>query len=55
MIPNFKKSGLLPDGAHLTDWRSFKERFVTNAYREALLAGTEGGLKILYSYGCREI
>ena len=55
MIPNFKKSGLLPEGVHLANWEAFKARFVINSYRDTLLRGMEEGLKLLYEFGCKEV
>ena len=55
MIPNFEKSGLLPVGIHFAIWNDFEKSFVTNQQRLNLLEGLRKALKLLYSFGCKEI
>ena len=55
MIPNFKKSGLLPAGIHPAIWGEFEKRFAHNPHRIVLLLGLKKALKLLYKYGSREI
>ena len=55
MIPNLKKTGLLPIGIHYATWEEFEKTFATNPYRKNLLLGLRDALKILYSFGCKEI
>ncbi len=55
MLPNFKKSGLLPVGTHLATWNELEKCFANNQHRTILLAGLKKALKLLYKFGCTEI
>jgi hypothetical protein len=55
MIPNLKKSGLLPTGFHHATWEEFEEKFAINQHRQVLLKELRKGLTILKSFGCNEI
>ena len=55
MIPNLKKSGLLPTGIHLTTWDELVEKFGLNEHRLKLLDGLKKGLNLLQRYGCTEV
>ena len=55
MLPNLKKSGLLPAGVHLTAWNELVEKFGVNRHRLKLLNGLKKGLNILLQYGCTEV
>ena len=55
MIPNFKKTGLLPTGVYLTTWDELVEKFGTNKHRLKLLEGLNKGLNLLQRYGCAEV
>lgn len=55
MIPNFKKSGLLPSGIHFSNWGEFENRFANNQHRTTLLTGLKKALKLLHKFGCTEI
>ena len=55
MIPNLKKSGLLPTGIHPATWEEFEKQFATNQHRQSLLKGLKKGLIILKIFGCNEI
>lgn len=55
MIPNLKKSGLLPTGIHLTTWDELVEKFGFNEHRLKLLDGLKKGLNLLQRYGCTEV
>ena len=54
MIPNLKKSGLLPTGIHLAKWNELVEKFGFNDHRLKLLEGLKEGLNLLHQYGCTE-
>ena len=55
MLPNLKKTGLLPTGVHLTTWNELVEKFGTNNHRLKLLEGLKKGLNLLQQYGCTEV
>lgn len=55
MIPNLKKSGLLPTGIYPATWNEFEKRFAINQHRIVLLIGFKKGLKLLYKYGCTSV
>lgn len=55
MLPNLKKSGLLPAGIHLATWKELNERFGFNEQRRMLLNGLKRGLELLQKYGCNEV
>ena len=54
MLPNLKKSGLLPNGIHRATWNELVEKFGINDHRLKLLEGLKKGLNILRQYGCTE-
>lgn len=54
MLPNLKKSGLLPVGIHLATWNELVEKFGFNEHRLKLLEGLKKGLNLLRQYGCRD-
>ena len=55
MIPNLKKSGLLPTGIHSSTWEELNEKFGFNEQRRMLLNGLKKGLQLLRKYGCTEV
>lgn len=55
MIPNLKKSGLLPTGIHPATWDELIEKFGLNDHRLKLLEGLKQGLNLLLQYGCTEV
>jgi hypothetical protein len=55
MIPNFKKSGLLPVGIHHATWQQLNETFGFNQHRQQLLTDLKKGLQFLQKYGCTEV
>ncbi len=55
MVPNLKKSGLLPVGIHITTWGELVEKFGINNHRLKLLEGLKKGLDLLWQYGCTEV
>ena len=55
MIPNLKKSGLLPIGIHYATWEELNEKFCFNEHRQILLAGLKKGLRLLRKYECMEV
>ena len=55
MVPNFKKSGLLPAGVHYSFWQEFIKRFGFNEHRQILLKSMEKGFKLLYKNGCENV
>ncbi len=56
MIPSFDPaSGNLPPGVHEATWDEFVERYGSNPYRRALLAGLKAALVALRSAGCRRV
>ena len=54
MLPNLKKSGLLPSGIHNATWDEFVENFGINEHRLKLLDGLKKGLNILQQHACKE-
>lgn len=54
MLPNLKKSGLLPVGIYPTTWSELIEKFGINEHRLKLLEGLKKGLNLLQQYGCTE-
>jgi hypothetical protein len=54
MLPNLKKSGLLPTGMHPATWNELVEKFGFNNHRLNLLQGLKKGLNLLYQHGCTE-
>lgn len=55
MIPNFKKSGLLPAGVHYASWNEFTEKFDFNKHRHVLAKSLLQGLKLLFKNGCEQV
>ena len=55
MLPNLRKSGLLPAGVHLITWSELVEKFGINNHRLKLLEGLKKGLSLLKKYGCTEV
>lgn len=54
MVPNLKKSGLLPIGIHSATWEELNEKFGFNEHRQQLLVSLKKGLQLLRKYGCNE-
>lgn len=54
MVPNLKKTGLLPAGIHPATWNELVEKFGFNEHRLQLLDGLKKGLNVLIEYGCKE-
>ena len=55
MLPNLKKSGLLPVGIYPAKWNELVERFGFNEHRLKLLDELKKGLNLLQQYGCTEV
>ena len=55
MLPNLKKSGLLPIGIHSATWNEIVENFGFNEHRLNLLGGLRKGLDLLHRYGFTEV
>lgn len=53
MIPDFKKSGLLPQGVHYCKWDEFLSIFSFNEHRNQLCEGLLKGFRVLRKYGCQ--
>jgi hypothetical protein len=55
MIPEFDRSGLLPEGIHWTDMLAIHKRYGRNGLRLRLFAGLERGLIALRDAGCQNV
>lgn len=55
MIPDFTKSGELPNGIYYPTWDEFVLRFAYNEHRKKLLIGLLKGLNILMNCGCGDV
>lgn len=55
MIPDLKRSGLLPAGVHFASWEEFNSVFGFNPERRLMISGLKKGLKLLKKYGCKEV
>jgi hypothetical protein len=55
MIPEFDRSGLLPEGIHWTDMLAIHKRYCRNSLRLRLFGGLERGLIALRDAGCQTV
>jgi hypothetical protein len=55
MIPDFNKSGWLPEGIHKADWTELYKRFGWNERRKHMMNGLLKALEELKSAGCSKV
>lgn len=55
MMPEFDKSGLLPEGIHWTDMLAIHKRYGCNSLRLRLFGGLERALVALRDAGCQTV